>query len=215
MNVHGPIFLLALSLLSGCVAPPHGHRTPVNRTPGAIATNASMKACTSDLTKLNVRYTILPNQDFGSGCSAINAVQLIDIGVAVTNTKAIQCPLARAFALWARGPAQVAAQAEFGERIVRIETMGTYSCRQVKGVQSSKLSEHARANAIDISGFILADGRRVTVEGGWNGQGDERAFLRSVRAAACQQFQTVLSPDYNAAHYNHLHFDLGRGPYCR
>ena len=68
---------------------------------------------------------------------------------------------------------------------------------------------------MDVSGFVLADGRRITVEAGWNGSDDERKFLRQVRQAACQRFQTVLSPDFNAAHYNHLHFDLGRGPYCR
>ena len=76
-------------------------------------------------------------------------------------------------------------------------------------------SEHATANAVDISGFVLADGRRIVVDSGWNGTDDERRFLRSVRAAACKRFRTVLSPDFNAAHQDHFHFDLGRGPFCR
>ena len=44
----------------------------------------------------------------------------------------------------------------------------------------------------------------------WRGRADEQAFLRRLRESACKRFGTVLSPDYNAAHYNHLHFDMGR-----
>jgi hypothetical protein len=211
----GPIVLLLVSLLSGCVSPSRDHRATPRRQPGIAVTSQTMKQCVSDLTRLNSRYTILPDQNFGGGCSAINSVQLMGVGIPVTNVTAIQCPVARALALWARSSLQSAASEWLGSRVVRIESMGSYSCRQVKGVASTKLSEHASANAIDVSGFQLADGRHITVEGGWNGDKSEQAFLRAIRSAACQQFQTVLSPDYNAAHYNHLHFDLGRGPYCR
>ncbi len=91
--------------------------------------------------------------------------------------------------------------------------MGTYSCRTMIGAGSGKLSEHAKANAVDIAAFILSDGRRITVKDGWVG-GDDGDFLRAVRAAACRRFSTVLSPDYNAAHHDHLHFDMGGKPFC-
>jgi hypothetical protein len=55
----------------------------------------------------------------------------------------------------------------------------------------------------------------VTVAGGWRGSQAERAFLRDVRNGACAYFQAVLSPDYNRAHRDHLHFDLGRDDMCR
>ena len=102
--------------------------------------------------------------------------------------------------------------------LVKIETMGSYACRNINGVAgpaASQRSEHAFANAVDVSAFILADGRRVSVKGGWSGASDERQFLRALHQSACKRFQTVLGPDYNAAHHDHLHFDMGRGPYCR
>ena len=106
-----------------------------------------------------------------------------------------------------------AAEQILGSKLVKIETFGSYSCRTIAG--SSKLSEHAHANAIDVSGFVLADGRRITVQQGWNGSSTEREFLRTVRASACKRFGTVLSPDYNRAHHDHLHLDMSNGGYCR
>lgn len=211
---HGPFLFALAALLSGCVsAPADRHRIPPHAAP--LPDSALMRQCTADLSRLGARFSVLPDAYSGGGCSAINSVLLTGVGAQVTNLRATQCPLARAFAGWVRGPVQQSARDIFGAPIIRIETMGSYSCRQVKGVASTKLSEHAYANAIDISGFVLANGRRITVQTGWNGEGDEADFLRAVRDAACKRFQTVLSPDYNAAHYNHLHVDLGRGPYCR
>jgi hypothetical protein len=101
-----------------------------------------------------------------------------------------------------------------GAEIERIETFGTYNCRPIAG--SGKLSEHAHSNAVDVSAFVLSDGRRITIEQGWNGDRQTRQFLEIVRASACKRFRTVLSPDYNVAHRDHFHFDMGgRGGFCR
>ncbi len=174
-----------------------------------------MRQCVAGLQSLGARYTILPDRSFGAGCSAVNSVLLTGAGVPITNIAAIQCPLASALTLWVRGSVQQAANASFGTRVVKIETMGAYSCRNIIGGRGTGLSEHASANAVDVSAFVLADGRRISVQQGWNGAEDERDFLRAIHKTACARFQTVLSPDYNAAHYNHFHFDMGRGPYCR
>jgi hypothetical protein len=216
---YGPFLLVMTALLSGCIPSPDASRVPKKRASAALPNNAELRQCTSELNRLGARYTILPDRYSGS-CNAVNSVQLASVGVPVTNLTATQCPLARAFAVWARGTVQQAARRSFGEAVARIETMGSYSCRQVKGNASTKLSQHAFANAIDVSAFVLTDGRRIAVEGGWTGDEQGRAFLRSVRDGACKSFQTVLSPDYNAAHYNHLHFDLapnspGNASYCR
>jgi hypothetical protein len=77
------------------------------------------------------------------------------------------------------------------------------------------LSQHATANALDIAGFRLADGRRISVLADWSDSGDKGRFLREVREGACKQFNTVLGPDYNAAHRNHFHVDMGRWQVCR
>lgn len=182
-----------------------------------VPKGAELKQCLNDLKQLRARYALLPDQDRGAGCSTYSSVTLTSVGIPITNIAAIQCPLARTLALWTRDAVQPAARNVFGSAVVRLESMGSYSCRNVIGrpQAAGTRSEHATANAVDIGGFVLADGRRITILSGWNGSDDERRFLRSVRAAACKRFQTVLSPDFNAAHHDHLHFDLGRGPFCR
>ncbi len=211
---YGP-FLLALLALGGCVSAPDGPRkAPIKQSAVQLPDNDLMKACVGDLNKLGAGFSVLPDQ-YAGNCSAVNAVKLTDIGIPITNLSATQCSLARDFAIWARVAVQQAARDVFGKGVAKVETMGSYACRTVKGVASNRLSEHAFANAIDVSGFVLSNGRRITVEAGWNGDADDSRFLHAVRDSACKRFKTVLSPDYNAAHYNHLHMDMGRGPYCR
>ena len=85
-------------------------------------------------------------------------------------------------------------------------------CRRLYGRDSGSWSEHARANAVDIAGFTLADGTRISVAGDWEEEGARGRFLKEVRDGACRLFATVLSPDYNAAHRDHFHLDqAGRG----
>lgn len=130
----------------------------------------------------------------------MGAVQLSTIapGVVISNTKALRCATALPLATWFEGPVQAAAQRWFGARVVRLESMGTYACRAVIGnaAVAGRLSEHARANAVDIGAVVLEGGRRSTVLGGWRGALDEQGFWHEVHDAACQQFITVLSPDY-------------------
>src|SRR5690606_2569890 len=105
-----------------------------------------------------------------------------------------------------------------GSPVARLEHFGTYSCRRLYGRGEGPWSEHATGNAIDIGGFVLEDGRRLTLLGDWKGEDEEAAFLRRVRDEACAVFGTVLSPDYNAAHADHLHLDQearGFGGVCR
>ena len=97
-----------------------------------------------------------------------------------------------------------------------IETFGSYSCRNVAG--TDRRSAHATGAAIDVSGFVLEDGRRVMVKSAWfGGSESEREFLHVVQQSACKRFATVLGPDYNSAHHDHLHVEgvLGSSGYCR
>lgn len=211
--------LAALSILAGCidrVDRPRSIRgpTPVTKPFGTIADSPALRQCIGRLDRAVSRYALLPDRIFEGGCSAAGAVQLRDIGTPVTNLGSMTCGLAETFTAWVQNDIQEPAREHLGQRVVRVESMGTYACRNVIGAGSGRLSEHARANAVDIGAFVLADGRRITVKDGW-GDGDEGDFLRAVRASACRRFQTVLSPDYNAAHHDHLHFDMGRGPFCR
>lgn len=118
------------------------------------------------------------------------------------------CPVAAALTVWER-EVQRLARDRLGTAIVAIDHFGSYSCRRRNGAAEGEWSEHATADAIDIAGFRLADGRRLTIVNHWNeGSPKERAFLRGVRDQACDLFTITLSPDYNAAHRDHLHFDM-------
>ena len=98
----------------------------------------------------------------------------------------------------------------FGARVVEIKQISAYSCRGMNGNSHAHISEHAFGNALDIAGFTLADGRRISVKDGWKGLPEEQGFLRDVQATACQQFTTVLAPGSNVYHYDHIHVDLMR-----
>lgn len=207
------IYILLFLALSGCVSAPTFRRPPVEQVRGADP--ALLRQCIAKLDRVAKRYTLLPDRDFGGGCSAFGAVQLKDIGTLVSGLGAMTCPLGHAFTVWVQGDLQTPAMGEFGSPVVRVETFGTYSCRNINGAASGQLSQHASANAVDVAAFVLADGRRISVLNGWNGDPREARFLRSVQAAACRRFNTVLGPDYNAQHRDHFHFDMGRGPFCR
>jgi hypothetical protein len=192
---------------------PAPHRPPPQR-PAYDA--AARRQCLADLTADGARYSVLPDRTFAGGCSAIGTVQLSDIGMPVTNLGAMTCPLADAFTRWTRDATQKAAVAWLDSPVVKIESFGTYSCRPVNNVAGGRLSEHGLSNAVDISGFVLANGRRITVLADWNGPDEyARNFLRAVHDAGCRRFHVVLGPDANALHHNHLHFDMGPGPYCK
>lgn len=118
------------------------------------------------------------------------------------------CPVAAGFQIWLNNGLQQAAETHLGARVVRIEHLGTNSCRRISDSRNSPWSEHATGNAIDIQAFVLDDGRRITVLNDW--KNDVRGnFLKAARDAACDSFRTVLSPDYNAAHADHFHLDQG------
>jgi len=205
--------MLAAGALSGCI--PHGERRPEpGPAPGEI--DAKTRLCYARLSGAGVKFRPLRDQEFGGGCSALGAVQLIDIGTPVANLGAMTCPLAETFASWVREAVQPAARAWLGSPVVKIESFGTYSCRPVNGQAGARLSEHGKANAVDVGAFLLADGRRITVLAGWNGDDEDvRRFLRAVHDSGCRRFSVGLGPDANAFHRDHLHFDLGAGPYCR
>ena len=81
---------------------------------------------------------------------------------------------------------------------------------------AGRLSGHAIGNAVDVAAFDLADGRKVSVLDGWNSSDPRvRDFLRLIHTSACKRFGTVLSPDYNTAHRNHLHLEDDHANYCR
>ncbi|MGF7148462.1 hypothetical protein FHS96_002090 [Sphingomonas zeicaulis] len=178
--------------------------------------SSEIRQCMARMSAAGFQFTPLPDRQFGGACEARGSIQLQNVGVPISNLGAMRCPLAETFAAWSRFAVLPAARAYLGTEVVKIESFGTYSCRNVNGASSGRLSQHAYANAVDVSGFVLADGRRITVLEGWNGRDESvRRFLRRIHESGCKRFKTTLGPEYNALHANHFHFDMGRGPFCK
>ncbi|HWI84727.1 MAG TPA: extensin family protein [Sphingomonas sp.] len=208
------VALLCLLLALNSCIPGSNRPARVSRVPADDM--RSFQACLVDLAALGAKVQPLPDRSWPNGCSATHAVKLVAIGIPVTNLGAVKCGLARPFVSWVRESVQQAAQARFGTYVTKIESFGSFACRPVNNVEGGKMSEHGRADAVDIAGFTLANGRRIMVRQDWNGPDEQaRAFLRDLHKAACRRFNVVLGPDANAYHQDHFHFDMGSGPYCR
>lgn len=184
---------------------------------------AATDACLILLRNAGVRVERAPDRDDGGFCVVRGAVRIT--GGAVTPlapaSVVMQCPLAVRYVLWDRQVLQPAARDEMGVAPARVQNYGSYACRRIYGSQDegARPSEHARANALDVAGVTLADGRRISVLADWNGEGATgmagSRLLHAMRDGACRVFSTTLSPDYNAAHADHLHLDGAKRGICR
>lgn len=166
--------------------------------------------CLALLDRAGIAYTALDAHGDDS-CRAEDQVRLgstppLSVALSPANV-APSCPVAAGLAMWTWNVVQPAAEVAFGTRVVRIDHFGSYACRRLYGRSEGAYSEHATADAIDVAGFVLADGRRIRVAADWGGDDADARFLHAVRDGACDLFATVLSPDYNAAHADHLHLD--------
>ncbi|MGX7895403.1 extensin-like domain-containing protein [Tsuneonella sp. HG222] len=230
-RIDGPAFwlLIVASLVLAGRAwlhdhPQHDPWAPLDlRDPPGWATQRKISALRSDpaaclavLERSEIAFERLDARGEGS-CRQDDRTVLEDLALS-PQKPAATCAVAAATSLWMARDVQPAAGDLLGSPVARLEHFGTYSCRRISNRDDGRWSEHATGNAIDISGFVLADGRRISVLSNWNGEDEEARFLRRVRDGACAVFGTVLSPDYNAAHRDHLHFDQaarGFGSFCR
>jgi hypothetical protein len=122
----------------------------------------------------------------------------------------LRCPMIPAVERWVRYVVTPAARQHLGRDVVEVKVAASYSCRPMNGIYGGRLSEHGHANALDVSAFLLSDGRSITVKGDWRSGGREQAFLQAVHDGACREFTTVLGPDHDSFHHDHFHLDLAR-----
>ncbi len=134
---------------------------------------------------------------------------LAEGSVGVKQKLTLACPIIPTIDTWLDDVVKPAALLYFGVPVVDLNA-GSYSCRGRNNRRGAKLSEHSFGNAIDVMSFVLADGRVITVKGGWRGNPVEQDFLREVFVGACERFNTVLGPGSDAYHNDHLHLDLAR-----
>ena len=164
-----------------------------------------LPACRAVLERGAIAFTALSAAGEGA-CRRTDRTVLSAASITPASPQ-MTCPAATGLTAWLRHSVEPAAREVLGSPLARIEHLGTWNCRRIGGGEQGQWSEHATGNAIDIAAFVLEDGRRISVLAGWNAAPQEQAFLRRVRSDACQWFATVLSPDYNSAHADHLHLD--------
>lgn len=165
--------------------------------------------CRALLDRAGIEYVAMPPGG-ADQCAYTDAIRLQaekDAIALAPASVAPSCPVVAALKLWEWQVVQPAAQRIYGQSVRSVRHLGSYSCRRMYGRSEGDFSEHATANALDVAGFTLADGRSISVLRDWTGDGEDAQFLRAVRDGACDLFSTVLSPDYNAAHRDHFHFD--------
>lgn len=175
----------------------------------------NVELCRLALQSSDLKVQPMADSEPAAGCPLQNVWRVQAAEVKLSSSFLASCPLAVSFALFERHSLQPAAQAIYGQPVVGVEHLGSFACRNIYGRADARRSQHATANALDIAALRLGDGRRIVVAKDWNGQGDAARFLRTVRDGACSHFDGVLGPDYNRAHHDHFHLDLGGWQICR
>lgn len=153
--------------------------------------------------------------DIGDRACGIEApVKVLDVHDKENRTSfsgpvTVSCEFAKVFVAWLREDVLPAAEAHLEHRIAKLGNGPGYQCRRRNNQPDGKLSEHALGKAVDLSGFVLADGSFVSVEEDWGQETAKGRFLKSIHAAACKRFTTVLGPDADPSHKSHFHLDIG------
>ena len=142
-------------------------------------------------------------------CGAPDAVLLESVilpdqsKVAIAPPATLRCTMAEVVAQWIREDVAPAA-VKLGAPPRELENMGSYECRGRNRISGATLSEHGRADALDVRGFKLANKETVVLA-------DPKVpkdFRNAIRASACARFSTVLGPGADAEHAEHVHLDL-------
>jgi hypothetical protein len=179
---------------------------------------ATPEQCTAWLAAAGIGFRPVADRTEDTFCQVSGAGALIDTPQGDARLfpakPMMACPLAAAMALWRRQSVEPAAREILGAEVRQIDHLGVYACRNVNNQADGRPSAHARAEAIDVAGFRLSNGQRVTIAKNWAGDSPQARFLHRIRDDACHLFGTTLSPDYNALHANHLHLESGPPGAC-
>src|SRR5262245_27854047 len=212
----------ALAFRQGLVAPAFNPLPDIDLARGRawlldwrLASIRHPGVCARTLRSPYIEAQPIADSPIKDGCGWTNSVRLVAAGGARASFDKVTCEMAVALALWLEHEVQPLALELLGQRVASVHSRGSYACRNFVGnpLWSHMRSEHAYANAVDIGGFALADGRAISIHSHWQAETAEGRFLRQAHARACRYFRVALGPDYNRAHRDHFHLD--RGPFSR
>ena len=180
----------------------------------SVQPQAAAKTCLEELKASSVEAeTATSPNALPNDCSIAAPIRIRSIGLhdgARLDLPAhplLDCSFALAFAAFLRDLATPLGEALLRTRVVALDTGPGYNCRSVDRFPGAKVSPHGKGIAIDVSAFLLADGRRVAV--GHEASPQETLFMQTVRRAGCGWFTTILGPG-DPDHANHFHFDILR-----
>jgi hypothetical protein len=129
--------------------------------------------------------------------------------VPLSSPATLNCEMASALPRWVE-TIDGYLQSRENSGLAEIATSTSYFCRPRNNVTGADISEHGFANALDVIGFTLEDGRTISVLEDWSPATSVGGrLLRFAHGAACSGFTTVLGPEANALHEDHFHLDLG------
>ena len=183
---------------------------------GSVATVPPPSACRLRLTQALAIAPSLPPITGPGECGAPDVVRLDAVvlpdrsRVAIVPPAIVRCTLAEAVASWVREEAAPRAAA-LGAPLTAVSNLASFDCRGRNRISGAPLSEHGKANALDIQGLKLASGREI-------GLTDPQApqdFREGLKQSVCARFTTVLGPGSDGYHEEHVHVDLAerRGGY--
>jgi len=172
--------------------------------------------CEILLAQANARQLIRTQSvaDSAGECPLSDVVRVRSFGrVSLSSSFLASCPLALSSALFINQQARPLTETMMGSSLSRVEHLGSFACRNIYHRPNARRSEHATAQALDISGFTLENGQRISVLRGWE-NATSGPWLRAMLDASCGYFGNALGPDYNAAHANHFHLWMRGFGYC-
>jgi len=189
-------------------APPQEVYASFPETSGAAAAPATPSACQLRLAKV-ATFQPLGTLVGPGDCGAPDAVQLQavvlsdQVKVALTPAATLRCPMAEQITIWLRDDV-APALADSGPPLRVLDNFDSYECRGRNRVRAAALSEHGRADALDVRGFRLADGHEINL----TDVGVSKDLRQKIRLSACARFSTVLGPGSDGYHEEHVHLDL-------
>lgn len=191
--------------------------TAANAGWSAADKKAALVDCKARLQNLMLEHA--PPQSIGNsgGCGAPAAITVSSVaGVEINPPAELTCDMAEALHGWVSSSVAPAARINLKKKLVRINNASAYACRRRNNSKTGKLSEHAKANALDIATLGFEDGSTISIKGDWSGlkqlvgMSAQGNFLRQIRRDACIRFTTVLGPGSDAYHGDHFHIDVAR-----
>ena len=190
--------------------PAEGQETSSGAEPSAAAPPArEVSACRAALTDAIAIAPSIPDIHGPGGCGGEDLVRLEAVvlpdkhQVAVRPAAILRCEMASVVADWVRTDMTKLAKG-LGSGIAELDNFDSFDCRGRNRIVGARLSEHGRANALDVRSFALANGRAISLT--------DRALPRDVRETVlrslCARFTTVLGPGSDGYHEDHIHLDL-------